>query len=422
MHSMMQLPLTKTNVNDIALLIEHLKAIEYTFIRKDFIYSEILPHVIRQLADDILKLLKPMKTKLEVTKGSSKSIFGGGVDVYYKSAHILHIIDIMENILKSTDNYTSLRSIILEYTHEILHYSQTLGTEKEMLKLKLFVQRIISLSNLQNDIRTITSTKFLYFHTDLLMTIIQSIYTSTTEGNRLQYVLTGFIDGIKLIQTCRHLEMNSDTNTSKMANKFELNKFFISYRLQIQNILYQELIFPLCHDIETDLRLHVHMKHLPHMQTYNPKFTNDSSANKNNSNNVAMNSPIGGVVITSSTQTAGTTVTGSVGTTTLRSYTTFLSIPSIHILGNIVNIHEEITHHLNKTFYNLTTITLHDWRMYAEMKSLAYEKYQLKLLNNFLPMGSLDQGLDVLQIMRYVHYSNDMFELSLSLNRVMHIS
>ena len=47
-------------------------------------------------------------------------------------------------------------------------------------------------------------------------------------------------------------------------------------------------------------------------------------------------------------------------------------------------------------------MTLHDWRTYAEMRSLARDKLGLQLLDNFLPMGSLDQGLDVLQIMRNI--------------------
>jgi WASH complex subunit 7 len=37
------------------------------------------------------------------------------------------------------------------------------------------------------------------------------------------------------------------------------------------------------------------------------------------------------------------------------------------------------------------------------MRSLAAEKLGLNIMDNFLPMGSLDQGLDVLQIMRNIH-------------------
>ena len=66
----------------------------------------------------------------------------------------------------------------------------------------------------------------------------------------------------------------------------------------------------------------------------------------------------------------------------------------------MVSIRKEVTHYLDTNFYNLTTVALHDWKTYADMKSLAYEKFGLVLMDSFLPMGSLDQGLDILQIMR----------------------
>ena len=81
----------------------------------------------------------------------------------------------------------------------------------------------------------------------------------------------------------------------------------------------------------------------------------------------------------------------------------FLDMAPLHILGVVVSIHDEVRHYLDRTFYNLTTVALHDWRTYSDMRSLAKEKYGVVLLDNYLPMGSLDQGLDVLQIMRNIH-------------------
>jgi hypothetical protein len=39
---------------------------------------------------------------------------------------------------------------------------------------------------------------------------------------------------------------------------------------------------------------------------------------------------------------------------------------------------------------------------YGEMAAVALDKYGLVLTDNHLPMGCLDQGLDVLQIMRHI--------------------
>uniref|UniRef100_A0A1I8FC38 WASH-7_mid domain-containing protein n=1 Tax=Macrostomum lignano TaxID=282301 RepID=A0A1I8FC38_9PLAT len=48
-------------------------------------------------------------------------------------------------------------------------------------------------------------------------------------------------------------------------------------------------------------------------------------------------------------------------------------------------------------------IPLHDWRTYAEMKSLAQQQYRLYLVEPHLPSQQLEQGLDVLEIMRNIN-------------------
>ncbi|KAF2888461.1 hypothetical protein ILUMI_17712 [Ignelater luminosus] len=54
-------------------------------------------------------------------------------------------------------------------------------------------------------------------------------------------------------------------------------------------------------------------------------------------------------------------------------------------------------------FYNLTTVVLHDWRTYGEMRRLALLQYGLHTVEDNLPMQTLEQGLDVLEIMRNIH-------------------
>jgi WASH complex subunit 7 len=73
-----------------------------------------------------------------------------------------------------------------------------------------------------------------------------------------------------------------------------------------------------------------------------------------------------------------------------------------------------VSHYLDRTFYNLTTVALHDWRTYSDMKALANEKYGLVLIDNYLPMGSLDQGLDILQIMRNIHIFVERFTYNMN--------
>jgi WASH complex subunit 7 len=46
---------------------------------------------------------------------------------------------------------------------------------------------------------------------------------------------------------------------------------------------------------------------------------------------------------------------------------------------------------LDKTFYDLTTVALHDWKAYSEMRNLADQKYNLALTDPYLPSSTLEQ-------------------------------
>ena len=58
---------------------------------------------------------------------------------------------------------------------------------------------------------------------------------------------------------------------------------------------------------------------------------------------------------------------------------------------------------LSRTFYQLTTVALHDWRTYGEMGERARQLLGLELLDSQLPTQTLEQGLDILNIMRNIH-------------------
>ena len=52
----------------------------------------------------------------------------------------------------------------------------------------------------------------------------------------------------------------------------------------------------------------------------------------------------------------------------------------------------KVTHYLDTTFYNLTTVALHDWKTYAEMRNLAQQKYGLDMAEVHLPSQTLEQA------------------------------
>ncbi len=73
------------------------------------------------------------------------------------------------------------------------------------------------------------------------------------------------------------------------------------------------------------------------------------------------------------------------------SFPSLCTHPSLSPLQKSIDFRAHVTAYLERTFYNLTTVALHDWKTYGEMASLAADKYGLVLTDSHLPMGCLDQ-------------------------------
>ena len=54
-----------------------------------------------------------------------------------------------------------------------------------------------------------------------------------------------------------------------------------------------------------------------------------------------------------------------------------------------------VEHYLDRTFYNLTTVALHDWKTYGDMRNLAQQKYGLSMVEAHLPSQTLEQVRDL---------------------------
>ena len=52
--------------------------------------------------------------------------------------------------------------------------------------------------------------------------------------------------------------------------------------------------------------------------------------------------------------------------------------------GKYIYVKAKVEAYLQKTFYNLTTVALHNWRTYGEMRALATHKYKVRANSLFL--------------------------------------
>eukprot|EP00602_Paraphysomonas_sp_CaronLab_P007109 CAMPEP_0185031460 /NCGR_PEP_ID=MMETSP1103-20130426/18944_1 /TAXON_ID=36769 /ORGANISM="Paraphysomonas bandaiensis, Strain Caron Lab Isolate" /LENGTH=1209 /DNA_ID=CAMNT_0027566997 /DNA_START=38 /DNA_END=3667 /DNA_ORIENTATION=- len=336
-HGVLQVPMTKSTLLDISSLVEVLKGIEFTFIRKDTEINEARVHMLSLLASACLDIIKPLKSKLE----SSRRLDAARLDM-------LTALSVLQTSLTTSESLSYTRQVLLYLSSSMVLGAGQLG-EADANKLRAYVKRMSYIGNITRTVREYCDTQYLYHHKDTLFPIaVANIFSTPTSmgSHKLQYLVAAFCYGARSCGSVIHIESEP---------------FVTAYREFLLSVLRREIVEPLCRSIETDLRLHIHTKHLTHMQASNPK-TEDQ-----------------------------------------RPLKPYLDIAPVHVLGEVLTIKNEVSHYLDRTFYNLTTVALHDWRTYSDMRSLANEKYGIVLLDNYLPMGSLDQGLDVLQIMRNIH-------------------
>ena len=143
------------------------------------------------------------------------------------------------------------------------------------------------------------------------------------------------------------------TEAEKLKNAFEA---------EILGFFEKHLVAPLKLEIETDLRFstHVHLK-------------------------VKDSNPMKQAVV-------------------LNDLKPIVAMKPFRFMSRYINIAAQLSVHLTQMFYNLTTITPQDWQAYTAMKFCAVERYGdvIQILDGKLPQQTLEQGLDVLEIMRNI--------------------
>jgi hypothetical protein len=182
-------PLTRQGLQDVANLVETLKALEYCFARKDQATAELHALIVRGYCETIYGTTNQVRQKLQASRK---------LDAY--QVLLLTIVILLEHLLKSSDSFSPSRQIMMSILVEVVTYAPVaLCGEKEAQKLNLFLRRLNGLSNLAKEATQACDTAFLYYHTHILPPLVQGIYNVPTEANRLQYVLSAFEDGIRYV-------------------------------------------------------------------------------------------------------------------------------------------------------------------------------------------------------------------------------
>ncbi|XP_071485715.1 WASH complex subunit 4-like [Diadema antillarum] len=217
--------------------------------------------------------------------------------------------------------------------------------EDELSSFKSLMNKLAAISDLRTRLREACNCSFLYWHRVVFPLYLADRFENAVDAHRLHYMMGALADCVAPMKQTRHLD-----STTILLDCFDR---------EINGQLKEHLLEPLCRAVETDLRLSIH-NHLQ-LDDRNPFKV------------------------------------------TLKDISHFLKMKPVRFFCYFIDIKAHVTHYLDKTFYNLTTVALHDWKTYAEMRNLAAQKYGLVMTEAHLPTQTLEQGLDVLEIMRNIH-------------------
>lgn len=352
--------------------------------------AEVTPFIHRDNAIAIMELMLPLRLRA-ASAAKNKIIADEQIRFVAASAELI------QDLVIGTESWTTPRRIALDLGLSVVAQKVAGQKEAENAELSNSSSQLYIFHEFQPLMRSFCDCSLLYWVREILPAMVGVVCTvegtagnpdaDSRHGSRLQFVFTAYSDAARILSVIIHLPpppiatrrlvpdatssaaavLASSSSTSSSAagaeienGLFNVEHLLTAYERFLHGIIQTDIIQPLVRAVETDLRVMVHAVHLAHMEP--PSLR-----------------------------------TGKPPLVHL------LGLPPIRVVGILVDIKAEVTHALEKDFYELTTVALHDWKTYGEMASLAAHKYGINLADNHLPMGCLDQGLDVLQIMRNIH-------------------
>ena len=297
--------------------------------------------------------------KLSLPKIQGKMIKNSSKKLYYQ-----YMNDIARIFLFNCQNTPSfIRRNICKLCYEMMINKEVgIFSENERKIITMTFWKLDIVNNLSKEVKHSCDVSYLFYYQSILQYSFEDIFHKYPR--RLYFFLMAVNDMENQLYHIRFVENNGFEMIKKNRNiiKKKFEKYFLK---------------PLVEEIETDLRTQVHSIIIKGLNTPSP------------TNNILAN---------------------------------YLSITNLPLFDVTINIKRYTEEYLNSIFYKMTTLNLNNWQTYQQMRVLAKTKYNLNLHEIFLPSQNLDQGKDILAIIRnfnhfvknYNHNMNNQIFIEIS--------
>lgn len=349
--------LTMSQVLQLCGMVEMIKSIQNSFYRKSPQLAKHISYITEFLTFKIQNFLVVLRNRLQTKKKQSNA------DADQLSAVLLalHLLD---------SGHASRKRLVLLNLTLAVAFSRAAGLfkESEYEEVKILMKRLEVLAHFDEYLDEYCDCSYLYWNRLVIPAFFDKVYENPSRAPQLHLMMSALQDPLYNV-----LLSSKDGTTPTAVHLEDAGKALVnSYIDEVMTYFKTKIVDPLCQEVETDLRLHIH---------------NTNVLKKK--------------VISSHTKDLSPF---------------FKTLGPIRFYDKIIEIKRMVEQYLDKTFYDFTILALHDWKTYEEMRNLAYEKYGLNLVNVYLPGQTLEQGLDVLEITRNIHIFVAKFSYNLNQN------
>ena len=302
-------------------------------------FNRLIPLIAINLSVINRSLLSQIQNLLKVVKVKiqSKLTQKTSKKMYYEFMN--DVVKIFEYNCQSSPSF--LRRLVCKFCYEMMVHKETvLFNDNEKKSINMNFWKLDIVNQLSKEIKRACDVSYLYFYYTIIPFQLENIFNEYPK--RLNLFTMAVNDMEIPLYYIRFLENNG----------FEMIK---KLRKIIKNYYIKYFLKNLASQIENDLRIQVHTILIKGLNTL--QATNINLAD-------------------------------------------YLTIENIQLFDIKINIKRYVEEYLNSTFYKMTTINLNDWQTYQQMRVLAKSKYNLDLHEIFLPSQNLQQGKDILAIIR----------------------
>ena len=379
----LQLKFKKRCVEPLARLLELCKVLEAGLKRYTAPALEAVGHVQREIVRSILEAVIPLRLKVTTAKRGDAS-----------HPVINAATELVESLVLSTESWNAYRRTLLRIGVAAAAQRSGLG-EPGSPAVNVLEDRLRDLELLVDYQRLAgraADCSVIYWVRELAPALVGVACSvegnapgdlDSRQGARLQYVLTALSDPAHMLATVVHvpppppphqrLAIAAGSEAAKPAIPPEsafarLEHPLTAYESLLHGILRLDIIEPLCRAIDNDLRMQVHAVHLAHMEppslkTGRPPLVHLLQARQGRRGRVPVPSPLlareAGLRWCLHSPPPPHPPSSPPPCAALRRG---VQLPPLRVLNALVHLRDEVTHSLERNFYELTTVALHDWK------------------------------------------------------------